>query len=162
MNKPNWQKLIETHVEGNGIALTIPFVIGALRGPDNNSPMTPQQASFSIARLVESLSDDHADTESVWIYRCGDLGGQPAVKMIYSKDDIPVGANILESDDGKMPKLLVSDIFTDNGPFEIEKLVDTLAIELSGALCEARFSYTRNKGYQQFTAQDILDISATL
>src|SRR5665213_394766 len=145
MMTPKWFQLIQAHCEHNGVALSIPFLVGSLRGPQDKSPMSPTKAISHVSALLQSFKTETPDGSIVRVYRCTNLGNQPFAQILKSNEKLPP--------DTLFPSDLIS--IADHA----EQIYEYFAADM----CAARFSYqSKSQSYEHFTPHDIEFIECTL
>ncbi len=151
---PLWLKLISEHQRSGGIALTIPHLIGATRGPQNQDEMSEEAAKTSIVKLLESFLENIPDDLSVRIYECLDLDGQP-VATLEKRSDLFSDHMFLDGFDS----VLVQNSLANE--FSIAGVTSSLFNLLHEPICHARFNYVDHK-YVAFTddVSQLIEITA--
>lgn len=160
---PNWQSLLEDHTANFHIALTIPFLLGGQQSPDLKAPVRNDAVNNRIYNLLFSFMDDCPENHTVWIYRCPDLSGEPAVRLLHPADELPKDVCSIDFDATGRPRLVVSRNLSGSSDPNIQSITDMLTSLLSPALTKAHFSYSpTQKKYCVYPDEEIERIKACL
>lgn len=149
---PKWFQLIKAHHDCYGVALTLPFLIGSLRGRQDTTAISPETAKNHIQALLHRFQTETPDGCTVRIYHCSDLQGQPVATIHYPDEELP-SDSLFPTEGGRA--LAVSAELALHKPFSITELTERLYRHFASDICAARFSYQRaKKSYTKFTPED--------
>lgn len=152
-----WQKHEMKH------ALTIPFLIGALRKPVGAPFDSENAARSAFEALMGAVRNHHADGYHLYIYRCPDrkqlvlrqVSGSASMKSVY-QDVVPIptsseGESVLHASDAVPP--------SSSTPFD--DLLRTIWCDCGEAIQLGEFS-CRGHNYYQFNDYELKIIRAAL
>jgi hypothetical protein len=150
---PDWLKLLQHQRREGDLALTLPFMIGALRNPIGKVFDDERAARAALDALLTSFLEERSEAGHVHIYTCPALE-QPVACLStiqYRADDLHWGA------EPAVPKRLVIDWpYEFKQPTELTTAAAALWSLIGQPIVEARFSFCRRShSYEAFTATDV-------
>jgi hypothetical protein len=159
MSQP-WVQLLRHQQRRHRLALTFPFLLGALRQPIGAPFESEQEARAALVSLLTCFQNEAPDLSTTRIYTCPDLG-QP-VASIKTVSYHPSYARWGMS----KPELEPLDVDPPYRPAQtpnVSVLAQLLWPHISEPVSESRFSYSRAlKSYLHFDQSDLDFIAAAL
>jgi hypothetical protein len=158
MNEPwlkilrEWQKVHE--------ALTIPFLIGALREPPGASASKGPSGIAEIRALVDSIRSHRASGYYHYIRPCDKVGNHLALTRIPSTYP-PEGTFAITPDSDKANCSLYARIVNDAAASPVERLTMALWTEFEPCISKGLFSY-RGNDFRPFDDDDLRLIDVAL
>jgi|SRR5882762_1452605 len=149
---PPWLQLVRRRQRVGGLALTLPFLVGALRNPPG-APFADKAASYGgLLSLLEQMRDQAPESHYVHVYECDRLR-QPVVSItptFYSPSAVDWG---IATPSGRECRLYIAPKYQSADSGAIGAVAGKLWEMLSSALVEGRFSF-RSGSYQPFNGED--------
>jgi hypothetical protein len=140
-------QLIQAHKADNQTALTIPFLIGGSRGPQDTNPMTSQSARGAIEELLTSFLEETPKDYVVRIYRCETPRGIGYTVAEYLHHyGPPLDHSFLEPNSEGRRTVAVSPEFAAGGSVSLPSLTDQIYQEVGSDIRLANFSFDVNEG----------------
>lgn len=137
---PPWLKLIRHHQRRHRLALTLPFLVGALRQPIGAQFEREQEAYAALVSLLTCFRDEVLNTDAVRIHTCPDLD-QP-VASITSTRYRSSYAGWKASEPRRLP-LDIDPLYRPDPPTDASAAARQLWPRVSSPILEARFSFSR-------------------
>jgi len=166
---PKWFQLLQAHQDHAafgqiGTALTIPFLIGALRGPRDTSPMSPATAKERISTLLDSFMNETPKQNFISIYKCSDDKAVQYTVVRYEPISYsPHHAFLDPTGAGRKTLAPSSQDYGSTGSLSIDQFIDQLDQEFGSALSAAEFSYDRRTSkYRPFSDEESAAIEAVI
>lgn len=141
-------------------ALTIPFLIGALRKPPGTTANHKQSGFDKIAALIDSVRRHRANEYYHLVYRCPDLR-QLVLRQVKDSLPPPGAVQIPPTSGATACSLYALDGITRLASSPFESLVATLWSETGESILNGLFSF-RGGAFCSFNAQELRMIESAL
>lgn len=152
MSQP-WAKLLRHQQCRHRLALTFPFLLGALRQPIGTSFDYEQEAYAALVAFLKCFQIEAPDLSTIRIYTCHDLS-QPVASIraiSYHPDYTRWGMSKSEPN-----PLDVNPPFRSTQALNVSAVAQLLWSHMAASVIESRFSYSRTlKSYHQFDQGDL-------